>query len=149
MKRICRYSQESAYLRREMLMFKKHVRKSAAVLALCGLLLLTLLTGLGSASAQTIRAVPRPRPLVRVVNSGIVAPYRTVVVRATCPFGSRVENGRVRVFHAARVNIFFLSRNAFTIRANRPLAGRRGWVSRVHNNSRFTLRVQVTATCRR
>lgn len=130
-------------------MFKKHVRKSSAILALCGLLLLTLLTGTGSASAQTTRTRPRPRPLVRVVNSGIVAPRRTVVVQATCPFGYSVDNGRVNVSHAARVNIFFLSRNAFNIRASGPLAGRRGWISRVHNNSRFTLRVQVTAACRR
>lgn len=133
-------------------MLKKHVRKSSAILALCGLLLLTLLTGLtgsGSASAQTIQNRPRPRPYTRVVNAAtVIAPHRSAVVQAICPLHYRVENGHVKVFRATGMNAF-LPRDAFSIRANGPLAGHRGWNSRVYNNLGVRLRAQVTATCTR
>lgn len=133
----------------EMLMFKKHVRKSSAVLALCGLLLLTLLTGLGSANAQTIRNEPHPQPHVRVINAAtVIAPHRSGVVQAICPFNYRVENGHVKVFRITRKNAM-LPRNAFSVQASGPLAGHRGWNSRVYNNSGLKLRAQVTATCAR
>lgn len=128
-------------------MSKKCVQKTGAVFALCVLLLLTLLTGGGNASAQNVQSHSNWKPAVSVVNAKTVAPHQSVVVLALCPSRYRAQSGQVKVFHPGRPNIFFLSRNAFAIQASEPLQGRRGWAGRVLNRSGLTLRVQVTATC--
>ena len=140
---------QQTYLRKkgEMFMSRKRIQKTGAVLALCGLLLLTLLTGAGSANAQSVGSNLQPRQVTHVVRTKNVAPHRSVVVQAFCPFRYRARSGQVKVFHPGKPNIFFLSRNAFTIRFSRSLPQRLGWVSSVRNNSGLPLRVQVTATC--
>ena len=128
-------------------MSKKLVKKISIVFALCGLLLLTLLTSGVSASAQNVGSNYQSKPVVNVVNAKTVAPHRSVVVQTFCPFRYRAQSSQVKVFHPARPNIYFLARNAYTIQSNKPLAWRLGWTSKVHNNSGLSLRVQVTTTC--
>jgi len=127
-------------------MVKEVFHKTSIVLALCGLIMLTMLASGGSASAQSTRADNHLKSLP-VVNSSIAAPHQSVVVRAFCPAGDVALSGKVKVYHAAKVNIFALARNAFVVQYSRPTVGHRGWVASVLNRTRLPLRVQVTAAC--
>ncbi len=127
-------------------MVKEVFHKTSIILALCGLIMLTILASVGSASAQSTRADNHLKVL-RVVSSGIAAPHQSVVVRALCPAGDVALSGKVKVYHAAKVNIFALARNAFVVQYSRPTVWHRGWVASVLNRTRLPLRVQVAAAC--
>ena len=127
-------------------MVKEVSRKTSVALALCGLMVLTMLAGAGSASAQSTQADYHLK-VMRVVSSSTAAPHQSVVVRALCPTGDVALSGKVKVYHTAKVNIFALARNAFVVQYNRPTAGHRGWAASVLNKTRLPLRVQVTAAC--